>query len=186
MAILGRILNPAVTAFLFALTLSGPARADDLRARELLDELQRPSLPNWKQVEEALWAEWSKSGSPAMDLLLQRGRDATEAGDFETAIAHLTALTDHAPGFAEAFNARALAYYRAGLYGPALDDLGRALTLNPSHFGAMTGLGTLLEETGQRDAALAAYRAAYAIQPHDPDLEEAVARLEQMTSGQTL
>lgn len=180
------ILNPVVTAFCAALALSAPVRADEARAAELLDELQQADLPNWKQVEEAIWAEWAKSGSPAMDLLLKRGRDALEAGDTDKAIAHLTALIDHAPDFAEGYNARALAYFKAGLYGPAIADIGRTLELNPRHFGALTGLATILEETGQQDAALGAYTAARAIHPHDPDLEKAVERLEILTSGRTL
>ncbi|WP_342768191.1 tetratricopeptide repeat protein [Rhodovulum viride] len=160
--------------------------ADSARADELLEELQLPDLPNWQRVEDALWTEWSKSGSASMDLLLKRGRDAIEAEAFGTAIEHLTALVDHAPDFAEAYNSRALAYYRSGLYGPALSDLAHTLELNPRHFGALTGLGTILEETGHDAAALGAYRAAHAIHPHDPDLEEAVHRLEIVTSGRTL
>ncbi|WP_132461127.1 tetratricopeptide repeat protein [Rhodovulum marinum] len=180
------ILNPVVTAICLVLALSAPVRADEARAAELLDELQTPDLPNWKQVEEAIWAEWAKSGSPSMDLLLKRGREAVEAGAFDTAIAHLTALTDHAPDFAEGFNARAIAYFKAGLYGPAIADIARTLDLNPRHFGALTGLGAILEETGRYDAALEAVRAARAIHPHDPDLEEAEKRLELLTSGRTL
>ena len=186
MGMLRRFLNAPMVAFSLGLALAGPAAADSDRVGELLDELQQPDLPNWKQVEDAIWTEWSKSGSPSMDLLLKRGRDALEAGDAETAIAHLTALTDHAPGFAEGYNVRAIAYFKAGLYGPAIADLMHTLELNPRHFGAMTGLGTIFEETKRYDAALAAFKAARAIQPHDPDLEEAVTRLEILTSGRTL
>ncbi|WP_253799034.1 tetratricopeptide repeat protein [Rhodovulum sp. P5] len=165
---------------------SGPALAADDRAAELLQELQRPDLPNWKNVENAIWSEWSRSGSPSADLLLKRGRDAVEESDFDTAIAHLTALTDHAPDFAEGFNVRALAFFRSGRYGPAMADLERTLALNPSHFGALSGLGAILEEVGRYDDALRAFEAARAIHPHDPDLEDAVTRLERLTSGQTL
>ncbi|WP_170290343.1 tetratricopeptide repeat protein [Rhodovulum strictum] len=179
------ILNPLVTAICASFCLSA-AWADGERAGALLDELQRPDLPNWKQVEREIWEEWAKSGSPSMDLLLKRGRDAITAGKFETAIAHLTALTDHAPDFAEGYNARALAYFRAGLYGPAIADLARTLELNPRHFGALTGLGAILEETGQLQAARDAYGAARAIHPHDPDLESAAQRLELLTAGRRL
>lgn len=180
------ILNPVVAAICAVFALAAPALADGGRAAELLDELQQPDLPNWKQVEQAIWAEWAKSGSPSGDLLLNRGREAVEAGEIEAAIAHLTALTDHAPDFAEGFNARALAYFKADLYGPAIADIARALELNPRHFGALTGLGSILEETGQYDAAREAFAAAHAIHPHDPDLEKAVKRLEILTSGRTL
>jgi len=180
------LLNPVVTAIFLLANVPSGALADGERAAELLQELKREDLPNWKQVEEALLAEWSKSGSASIDLLLKRGREAVEDGDFETALEHFSAVTDHAPDFAEGYNARALAYFRSGLYGPALADLRHVLALNPNHFGALSGLGAILEETGRYDAALAAFSAAHAIHPHDPDLEEALERLEVMTSGRTL
>lgn len=186
MGIAPKLLNPVVAAFFAAFVSIGPAAAEDSRTIELLEELRKPDLPNWQNVEQSIWSEWSKSGSAAMDLLLKRGRDAIEQEDYGAAIGHLTALTDHAPGFAEGFNARALAYFKSGLYGPALVDLARTLDLNPDHFGALMGLGTILEETGRHAAALEAYRAAHAIHPHKPDLEDAVKRLEPKVTGQTL
>jgi len=39
-----------------------------------------------------------------MDLLLQRGQEAMDNEDYEAAIEHFTALTDHAPDFAEAIS----------------------------------------------------------------------------------
>lgn len=179
-------LNPLVAAFVLLFALPAFAGAQTQLLDQLFDELQTPDLPNWEQVEGQIWTEWSKSGSSAMDLLLKRGRDAMEAGDFAVAIEHLTALTDHAPDFAEGYNARATAYFRDGLYGPALADIARTLTLNPRHFGALTGLGTIFEELGDEEKALDAFRAASAIQPHDPDLLEAIARLEKQVSGLTL
>lgn len=158
----------------------------ETRLDALLAELGQPDLPNWRNVEEEIWQEWSRSGSAAMDLLLERGKEALEADDLEAAIGHFTALADHAPGFAEGYNARALAYFTAGLYGPALADLERVLALEPRHFGALAGVGAILSETGREGAALSAYRAARAIHPHDPDLEEAEARLSRALMGETL
>ncbi|MCV2881442.1 tetratricopeptide repeat protein [Actibacterium sp. XHP0104] len=173
-----------------ALLLLGLSFVHDAAAQTRLDELYaelaRPDLPNWEMVEDEIWKEWSKSGSPAMDLLLKRARDAMEAGDFALAVEHLTALTDHAPDFAEGYNARASAYFQLGLFGPAVDDLRRALALNPRHFGAMIGLGSILEDVGDTEKALRAFRAALAIHPHEPDLKEAVERLEREVSGAAL
>ncbi|WP_372605156.1 tetratricopeptide repeat protein [Actibacterium sp.] len=171
-------------AFLCAGAFAAPA--DAARLDDLLAELAQPDLPNWEMVETEIWNEWSKSGSAAMDLLLRRGREAMDAGDFAQAVDHLTALVDHAPGFAEGYNARASAYFQLGLYGPALEDLAHALALNPHHFGAMIGLGSILQDLDQPQRALDAFRAALAIHPHEPDLKEAVERLEQQISGPTL
>lgn len=153
---------------------------------DLLAMLAQPDNEGWRRLERQILTEWSKSGSPAMDLLLQRGREAMREDDIPAAIAHLTALTDHAPDFAEGWNARATAYFRAGLYGPSLDDLARTLTLNPQHFGALAGLGAILAETGKKAAALKAYKAALAIHPHMERIGQAAKRLETELAGQAI
>jgi len=183
---LNRFLNRTVAAVVATVTISLPAVADSPRLDELFAQLGQEGLPNWQVVEREIWLEWSKSGSPAMDLLLQRGRDAMEAGELTAAVEHLTALTDHAPDFAEGFNMRATAYFRLGLFGPSLEDIRHTLALNPRHFGALIGLGTIFEEMGQPQRALEAYRAAHAIHPNEPDLRGAIERLERDLSGITL
>ena len=185
-----RILNRAVAALMLALTLAvttaGPAPAQAVDLPALLAELANPESEGWRRIERQIVTEWSKSGSAAMDLLLQRGREAMREGDTAAAIEHLTALTDHAPDFAEGWNARATAFFNAGLYGPSVEDIARTLTLNPHHFGALAGLGMIFQELGDKPAALRAFKAALAIHPHLERVNEAVKKLETETSGQTL
>lgn len=185
MRALGRFLN-CVVAAAAVFSQSGAALAQSSAADDLLALLGEPNLPNWEKVEEQIYSEWAKSGSPAADLLLRRGRAALEDDDLTAAIEHLTAVIDHAPEFAEGYNLRATAYFHAGLYGPSLADIQQTLALNPQHFGALTGLGAILETTGDTDKALQAFQAAATIHPHDPDLKTAIARLEAAVSGVTL
>lgn len=177
------ILNLAVAASVLLAPFS-VASAQELP--ELLSELARPDNEGWRRVERQVIGAWSKSGSAAMDLLLQRGRDAIREGDYKAAVEHLTALTDHAPDFAEGWNARATALFHANQYGPALDDLARTLALNPNHFGALAGLGSILRETGNKPAALRAFKAALAIHPHLEQVRQAADRLEKELSGQAI
>lgn len=151
---------------------------DDAFAR-----LAQPEGEGWRIAESDILREWSRSGSPAMDLLLQRGEAALDMGDIPSAIGHLTALTDHAPDFAAGFQTRAAAYATAGQFGPALADLRRTLELEPRHFAALTQLGAMLEEMGDDARALAAYRASLAIHPHQQEAIDGQARLEQKRIG---
>lgn len=176
------LLNLAVTAFL--LTVS-PVRAQDA-LDGLFDQLAQPDVSDWKAVEHSIWTEMSKSGSPAMDLLLRRGRDALEAENHAAAVQHFSALIDHAPAFAEGYNARAAAFFKQDKHGLALADLRRALILEPRHFAALAGLGQILEDMGDETRALAAYTAARAIHPHRTDLKEAVERLARRVEGTAL
>jgi len=181
-----RMIKPLVAAFVLIASISLPAGAQDVDLEQLLADLADPATENWESVERQIRTEWSKSGSAAMDLLYQRGQKALEEDDLEAAIEHLTALTDHAPEFAEGWNARATALFRKKLYGPAIQDLQRALALNPRHFGAITGLAVILQDTGFEKEALEAWREVYALHPHRPEMIEAMDALEAKVGGQTL
>ena len=176
------ILNCVVAAFLF--TSHAVAGEDELN--KLFDRLATPELQDWELVERAIWREWSDSGSKSMNLLLQLGRKAMSDGDTKKAIDHFTALTDHAPDFAEGFHARATAYYRADLYGPALDDLETTLALNPDNFNAIFGLGVLFEELGDSRRAAELYRRVLALNPHHENADTALEKLKTEGIGRTL
>ena len=170
-------------SFLAALLIASPAFGEDTRLDALFEALADMEEPGWEQIEDSIWEEWSETGSATLDLLLQRGREAMNAGNTAEAIEHFTALIETAPKFAEGYNARATAYFEAGLYGPSLADIVQVLALEPRHFGALAGLGVILEETGDSAHALEAFRAAHAIHPHRSDLREAVERLEAELQG---
>lgn len=129
---------------------------------------------------------WTHSGSAAMDLLLQRGQRAIQDGEFPRAVAHLTALTDHAPQFAEGWNQRATAFFLMDRYGEAISDIEQVLILEPRHFGALAGLGIILEQLGEEEAALRALKAARQVHPAEENVNGAIERLEQQTGERTL
>lgn len=162
--------------------LTGQAKLDDLYTRLA----QSKNAGEAGRIEAELRIEWSKSGSPAMDLLLQRGADALSAGNIPAAIEHFTALVDHAPAFTEGYSARAAAYYAAGKVGPALADLAHVLEADPRNFDALMTLGILLEESSKPEKALEAYRAVQAIHPFLADVNDAIDRLAKTLEGQEL
>ncbi|TAG17015.1 MAG: hypothetical protein EAZ40_12475, partial [Rhodobacterales bacterium] len=63
----------------------------------LLTRLQSAGADEAGRIETEIWIEWSKSGSPALDLLLQRGRVAMAVGEFGLAVEHFTAIIDQDP-----------------------------------------------------------------------------------------
>lgn len=129
---------------------------------------------------------WSQSGSDAMDLLLKRGRDAMEGDKLETALAHLDALTRLSPDFAEGWNLRGTIHFLQEDYWSAMADVARTLAIEPRHFGALSGMGRMLEETGNEAGALAAYRAALAVNPALPGPKAGVERLAEKVDGREI
>lgn len=180
------IYNVIVAASIALWAAGMPAAAQVDRLDGLFDSLRDPGTTDWQRVEDEIERRLAFSGSASADLLLRRGMEALETGDYAAAIDHLTALVDHAPDFAEGWNSRASAYFLAGLYGPAMQDLTRALVLEPRDFRALMGLGIMLEETDQPLRALAAFRAAAEINPQNPDIQAAIGRLERATEGTAL
>ncbi|WP_300031690.1 tetratricopeptide repeat protein [uncultured Roseobacter sp.] len=171
-------LKSVVTAFFLLAVFSGPLHAQANEA-DLLKQLSEAPESEASRLDRELGLVWDRSGSAAMDLLLSRGRAAMQAENYGLAIEHFTALTDHAPDFAEGWHARATAYFHADLYGPALDDLQRALILNPNNYNAMFGLGVLFREFGDYERAAQAFAQVLDLHPYH---ENATTALEQLRS----
>jgi tetratricopeptide (TPR) repeat protein len=181
-------LNRIVAALAALVMFSLPASAQDAGRLDTLFEALRAAeeKSEARRIARDIEHEFTQSGSAAMDMLLKRGRDALEAGDSLAAIEHFTALTDHAPDFAEGWHMRSVAYSRVGLYGPALADIERALSINPRHFNAIYGLGVILEEVNKPDLAHEAFSRVLAIHPHHEAVTEAMERLDPEIGGRSL
>ncbi len=178
-------LKPVVAAIMVFSVLNVPVRAQD-SAQTLLEHLKSAGPEESAQISQQIERDWQRSGSRSMDLLLDRGRRALEAGNVKTAIEHLSALTDHAPQFAAGWHFRAQAFFAGGLIGPAVDDLQTALVLNPDNYNAIYGLGLVFVEIGDEDLAERAFREVLALHPHHSAAKTALEALKQNGAGRTL
>lgn len=184
-------LNLAVAA-LAALMLMAPppaaaqVRDDPVDVNGLLEQLADPGQQGWRRIERQILREWSRSGSATADYLFQRGQAALQAGRPAVAVNHFSAVIDHAPEFTEAWNARATAWYMMNRLGQSMSDIEVVLSREPRHFGALAGLGMILEQTERLEGARAAYAAAQAVHPHQPRVREALRRVELALAGPEL
>ena len=177
------LLKSVVTSFLIAMPAAAQQAEDSAEIGRLFGEL---SGPDWERAERRLETLLTRSGSAAVDYLLRRGEEAIEAERFDVAVEHLSAAIDHAPAFAEAYHARATAWYRLQRPGLAMEDLQRVLSIEPRHWGALIGVGVIMNDLGFPDAALEAYLTARSIHPNIEEVDEAIDRLELLTRGSTL
>ncbi|MDX8354439.1 tetratricopeptide repeat protein [Cognatiyoonia sp. IB215182] len=175
-----------VAALFVAVGISLPAFAQESRLDDLYQQLLDAGEQDYARIERQIVTEWERSGSPAMDLLLRRGKEALEEGQPDVAAEHFTALVDHAPEFAEGYYGRASAYYLLGKTGPALDDIQQTLRLNPRHFEAMRGLATIMLELERDEDARTLYELILTINPHAIEAQEALNVLEMQLEGQAL
>ncbi len=163
--------------------VAAPAAGQETRLNDLFGALATAEGTDAQQIAGKIADEWSRSGSPSFDLLLTRGREALETGETQVAIGHLTALVDHAPDFAEGYNARATAFFNDGQYGPALEDIRHTLALNPRHFGAMIGLALILDDIERPLAALDVWREVKTLYPASPEAAQAIPDLARRVEG---
>ncbi len=180
-----RLILP-ILLFAFETLACQSARASDAELDQLFEQLANPELENWEAVEEEILRRWTRSGSPTMDLLMQRGLVSMQNGDFDAAVAHFSALVDHAPDFAEGWNKRATAYFLMRRFALSMADIERTLALEPRHFGAISGLGQILVILGRREDALRVYEHLQTIHPHRQNVKEAIRQLRRAVAGTLL
>lgn len=132
-------------------------------------------------VERAIWELWMKSDSPTAELLLTQAVKALGAGEEQASLSILDKLIAVHPEFAEAWNKRATVYFMIGRYNESLSDINHVLELEPRHFGALSGLGMIKQQQGDKKAALSAFRDALAV---NPQLEGAKQAVEELAADQ--
>jgi tetratricopeptide (TPR) repeat protein len=137
-------------------------------------------------IEGRIWALWLASGSDTADLLMSRARTAIEQNDADLAIQLLDAIIELKPDYVEAWNRRATLYFEKHDYGRAMSDIAQVLAREPRHFGALTGLGMILEDIGDNKRALEAFRRALEVDPRLERVPEIVKTLTEKVEGRNI
>ncbi|WP_182085356.1 hypothetical protein [Aureimonas sp. ME7] len=164
-----------------------PAAAESRSERldRLFGELRREGdAQKAGALAEQIQTTWNESGSATIDLLMLRSAQAIAKKDAGAAMDLLDQAIVLQPDFAEGWNRRATLNYTQNRYGLSIADVGEVLKREPRHFGALMGLGAMLEELGRRREALDAYGRALAVYPSLKPAQDAVARLAEELSGQ--
>jgi len=145
-----------------------------------------PSDESAKFVENRIWALWLSSGGDTAGLLMTRVKTAIDSKDFDLAIRLLTAIIDIRPDYVEAWNRRATVLYMKKEFAGALGDIREVLAREPRHFGALSGLGMILQELGDEKRALDAFRRALAVHPHLERIPDLVKKLTEKVEGRDI
>jgi len=145
-----------------------------------------PDEETAKAVEQRIWALWMISRSDTASLLMTRVQKAIEEKDLDLAIKLLDAIVKIKPDYVEAWNRRATIYYMKKDYGHSIADIREVLKLEPRHFGALTGLGLILQDIGDDKQALEVYRRALAVYPRLERVPDIVKTLQEKVEGRDI
>jgi tetratricopeptide (TPR) repeat protein len=145
-----------------------------------------PDEESAKAIEERIWTVWMVSSSDTCNLLMTRVKVASDDKDYDLAIKLLSAVIAINPNYVEAWNERATIYYQKDDIAHALADIREVLVREPRHFGALSGLGLILQEIGDDRHALEAYRKALAVDPHLEHIPDVVKTLTEKVEGRDI
>ena len=168
--------------------LPQPLKGDRTRNIDFLfDALKAaPDDETARMIENRIWALWFVSGSATADLLMSRVKAAIEGKDDDLALQLLDAIIELKPDYVEAWNRRATVHFTKKDYGRAIADIGQVLAREPRHFGAMTGLGMILQDIGEDKRALEIYRRALAVDPRLQKIPDVVKTLTEKVEGRDI
>lgn len=145
-----------------------------------------PDEASAKHVEARIWATWLQTPSDTAALLMLRAKAAMDAQKTDVAIKLLDSVIKLRPDYIEAWNRRATIYYLKNDYTRSMQDIREVLVREPRHFGALAGLGMIMQEIGDEKRALEAFRKALAVNPHLEKVPEMVKTLTEKVEGRDI
>ena len=164
-------------AAVLALGLTGSMQANAPLAARLHDE--DPAVR--ELAADGLWSLWFRADNPENNRELQKlMRQRVDKESAAQVLAGYRTLIGKAPRFAEAYNQRAIVYFRMGNVTKAVADCEKVLRLNPFHFGAASGLAQCFMKQKKLRAALRSYRRANRINPNLDGVKQVIDSLERM------
>lgn len=154
------------------------------RIETLFALLKKTRNPRAAQnIANDIWSQWFKSGSASIDLLLQWSGEAVQRQQYNIALDFLDQVILLKPDYAEGWNRRATLHYTMLNFNKSMTDVRKVLELEPRHFGALSGLATMLERNGNDQAALKVWQQLLTVYPAMPSAQEAVMRLSEKLEG---
>jgi len=161
----------ALVAGLWLAALGAAAHADqtDPRLDELFQRLKAaPDLEAAQPIDREIWRIWLEHPDKRTREVTLIGMSFTNGGRPRLAELAFNEAIDRAPDFAEAWNKRATLRYLVGDYTGSVEDCAHVLQLEPRHYGALAGLGSIHMALKDYEAAVHWFEAALAVNPHMP------------------
>jgi tetratricopeptide (TPR) repeat protein len=145
-----------------------------------------PDEASARHVEARIWALWMQTPSDTAALLMSRAKQAMDAQKADVALKLLDSVIKLRPDYTEAWNRRATLYYLKNDYVHSIQDIQQVLIREPRHFGALAGLGMIMQDLGDDKRALEAFRKALAVNPHLEKVPDMVKSLTEKVEGRDI
>jgi tetratricopeptide (TPR) repeat protein len=139
-----------------------------------------------QRIAASIEGLWLQSDSDTANLLMQRATVSMQARQYPLALSLFDKLVALEPDWAEAWNQRATTRFLTGDTDGAMADINQVVKLEPRHFGALAGMGMILQGAGLEKSALETFKKALAIYPLEPNIQKLVEKLTLEIEGQDI
>jgi tetratricopeptide (TPR) repeat protein len=177
----GGIVRPFGLLFVLVFLSAAPpalAAQDDGRLDDLFERLRiTADAGEASNLEARIWRIWLRSSKAKVNALMAGGVRRMDGGELAKARDTFAKITRLAPKFAEGWNKLATVNYLLRDYNASALDIARTLSLEPRHFGALSGLGLVNMALDRPGRALKSFREALKIHPHMQGVRSNILRL---------
>ena len=119
------------------------------------------------KIEDSIWHTWLDAApTPEIRQKVDEAMRKRGSYDFQGAKDLLDTVVEEAPDYSEGWNQRAFILFLQGNYEASLEDIERALALEPRHFGALSGKAIIFMTLGRVQLGQEVLREAVGIHPY--------------------
>ncbi len=185
-----KFISILILSFLFFCNVSAENKKNELD--KLFSQLKNSkNLSSAQIVEKKIWEIWlihpsdDRRGFRLTELLTQGSR-LMNRGELSKAYKLFTQIIATEPDWSEVWNKRATVLYLMNRYQSSLDDIKITLTLEPRHFGALSGQALNYIELEQYEKAIKSYKAAQKIYPLLNSAKKMIPELQELINDQSI
>ncbi len=185
-----KILGIVILILLFFSNVNAEERK--IKLDKLFTQLKNTkNLSSSQIVENKIWKIWEIHPSNdrkgyRLTELLDQGSLLINRRELNKAYEIFSQIIAADPNWSEAWNKRALVLYLMNRYQSSLDDINITLTLEPRHFGALSGQALNYIELKQYEKAIESYKAAQKIYPVIDAAKKMIPQLQELINDQAV
>ena len=184
-----KILGIIFLSLLFFSNVNAEERESELN--NLFKQLKNSQATQAIEIENKIWKIWTTHPTEdrkgyRLTELLDQGSLLIDRRQLKKAYEIFSQIIAADSEWSEAWNKRATVLYLMRQYESSLDDINITLTLEPRHFGALTGQALNYMELKQYEKAIESYKAAQKIYPVIDTAKKMIPQLQELINDQTI
>ena len=135
--------------------------------KDLFDQLGKVSnSKNADLLEKKIWSVWSEHPNDnKLTEKLEFGTELMQYGNYDYALKVFDNILVTDPKWSEAWNKRATVYFLMSQFTNSLDDINKVLSIEPRHFGALSGQARIFIKLKKYEKAIKSIEKALEFYP---------------------